>query len=74
MRAKQEGTVIERPKAQAATNVINLKDALRQSAGLSAGGKTGKNKSRTAASASRKTSAKKASPKAAGGARRRKEA
>ncbi|MGA3303991.1 MAG: Ku protein [Methylovirgula sp.] len=74
VRAKQEGRVIELPKAQPATNVINLKDALRQSAALSAGGKTNKGKSRTAASASSKTSAKKASPKAASGARRRKEA
>jgi DNA end-binding protein Ku len=77
VRAKQEGRVIERPKAQAATNVINLKDALRQSAALSAGGKTGKGKSRTAASASHKTSAKKTTSKAAArasGARRRKEA
>ncbi|HEY1737027.1 MAG TPA: Ku protein [Methylovirgula sp.] len=73
VRAKQEGRLIEKPKPQAATNVINLMDALKESARM--GGKAAKGKT---AAASRKTATKKTAAKpaarAAGGARRRKEA
>lgn len=75
VRAKREGREIERPKPQPTAKVIHLMEALRQSAGLKAAGKTG-----TAAASAGKASAKKkaasqaakpAAPAAAGGRRRK---
>jgi DNA end-binding protein Ku len=77
VRAKQEGRPIAAPKAPAASNVIDLMEALRQSAGSApkaagrkaaaktAAGKQPAKKSRAAPSLARKASAKKAAAKPA---------
>lgn len=77
VRAKQEGRLIEKPKPQAATNVINLMDALKESAcmgGKAAKGKTAAASRKTATKTPTKKTAAKPAARAAGGARRRKEA
>jgi len=85
VRAKQEGMPIELPKAPAPSNVIDLMEALRQSAGVKQPGKKSAARQKTAstnkgrvASAGRKTATKKAVARpvrrtTAGGGRRRRE-
>lgn len=81
VRAKQEGRPIEAPKKPASTNVVDLMEALRQSAGVK--GRTGKaeagkSRAKTASSGRKAALKKKAPPKsvrraAASGGHRRKE-
>ena len=84
VRAKREGRTIEAPKPAASAKVIDLMEALRQSAGVKAAPRTAAakkaaGKTRAAAASTRKTAAKKQSKSAkpaakvaASGGRRRK--
>lgn len=84
VRAKQEGRPIELPKAPAASNVIDLMEALRQSAGVKQSGKKSEGRKKAApahkgrATSGRKAAAKKKAPAkaarrtaASGGSRRK---
>lgn len=65
VRAKREGRTIEKPKPQPSAKVIDLMDALRESAGLKPARRRASGKTRTAAAAAAKTSAKKKAAKSA---------
>jgi DNA end-binding protein Ku len=83
VKAKQEGRPIVVPKAPAASNVIDLMEALRQSAGVKQSGKTPEGRKKTVpahkgragsgrkAAAKKKTAAKPARTAASGGRRRK---
>jgi DNA end-binding protein Ku len=83
VRAKREGREIERPKPQPSAKVIDLMEALRQSAGVKPAARAAGRKTQTAEPNGGKTAAKKKSAShaakpaartAAAGGRRRKQA